>query len=542
MCCFSLKIGRKIHTGHFGGPFIHRHFDGTQIRQIRFLLQFVICYLYHKLYGRRRTMGRQSDYGNGMFQQLQEIMGRLDSVEKELFTEKIHHRKDVENLNAKIDGLTLENQLLRDDNARLRGIINNDSSNSSLPPSTDQKGGRPANTYNSRTKTGRKAGGQKGRKGTTLTKADVEEKIRSGKCRHEIRTVGSKTSGKYITKYVIDLKTETVITEVRIYADERGKFHIPAQYHSDVTYGENVKASAVALYSEGVMANDRIAAFLNSIGGDALGLSEGSVYGFCKKFSQNSEESILHLENSLLNQSVVATDATSITVNGKQNYIRNFSTEETVVYRAVNSKSIKALKKIRFLSGYAGLLLHDHETALYHFGTGHAECNVHIIRYLRKNSEETKNRWSGELIALLNEMNEARKQRISEGENGFSEEQIKAYEKKYHELIARGREENHTTAHQYAKREEKTLLNRLEKYSRSHLLFLYDFSVPFENNMSERDLRKAKNRQKMAGGFRKGSGQEMYCSILTIVETLKRRKMGIIENIRQLFMGTPAIF
>ena len=81
------------------------------------------------------------------------------------------------------------------------------------------------------------------------------------------------------------------------------------------------------------------------------------------------------------------------------------------------------------LRDYAGLLLHDHETALYHFGTGHAECNVHIIRYLRKNSEETKNRWSGELIALLNEMNEARKQRISEGENGFSEEQIKAYEK-----------------------------------------------------------------------------------------------------------------
>lgn len=28
-------------------------------------------------------MGRSSDYGNGMYQQLMEIMGRLDSVEKE---------------------------------------------------------------------------------------------------------------------------------------------------------------------------------------------------------------------------------------------------------------------------------------------------------------------------------------------------------------------------------------------------------------------------------------------------------------------------
>ena len=76
-----------------------------------------------------------------------------------------------------------------------------------------------------------------------------------------------------------------------------------------------------------------------------------------------------------------------------------------------------------------------------------------------------------------------------------------------------------------------------EKYSHNHLLFLHDFSVPFDDNISERDMRKAKNRQKMAGGFRKGGGQEMYCSIMTIIETLKKRNMGMIENIRKLFMG-----
>ena len=77
---------------------------------------------------------------------------------------------------------------------------------------------------------------------------------------------------------------------------------------------------------------------------------------------------------------------------------------------------------------------------------------------------------------------------------------------------------------------------------RNHLLFLNDFGVPFDNNMSERDLRKAKNCQKMAGGFCKASGNEMYCSILSIIETLKRRGMAILENIKCLFMGTPAVF
>lgn len=482
------------------------------------------------------------NYEKGMYNQLMEVMVRLDTIENELRTEKQEHRDDVDSLNRKIEDLTLENRLLKDDNARLRSIINNDSSNSSLPPSTDQKGGKPANTYNSRAKTMRKAGGQKGHRGTTLTKADILEKIQSGKCRHEITTVGTPSTGKYVTKYVVDLKAETVVTEVRIYADEQGKYNIPPQYHSDVTYGENVKALAAVLYGEGVMANDRIAAFLNSASGDVLDLSEGSIYSFCKKLAENAAESISHLESDLLNEAAVATDATTVTVNSEQNYIRNFSTDDTVVYHAMNSKSIESLREIGFLTQYSGLLLHDHETALYHFGTDHAECNVHIIRYLRKNTEETGNKWSDEMLSLLCDMNQTRKKLIGQGITGFPEESLKEYGQKYQNLIIKGRGENKKTSHKYAKSDETALLNRMEKYMHNHLLFLHDFSVPFENNISERDLRKAKNRQKMAGGFRKESGHQMYCSILTIIETLKRRNMGIIENIKQLFMGTPAIF
>ena len=85
-------------------------------------------------------------------------------------------------------------------------------------------------------------------------------------------------------------------------------------------------------------------------------------------------------------------------------------------------------------------------------------------------------------------------------------------------------------------------MNRMEKYSENHLLFLHRFDVPFDDNMSERDLRKAKNRQKMTGGFRKHSGLEMYCKILTIIETAKRKQVGIIDTIKNIFSGTSAVF
>ena len=120
-------------------------------------------------------------------------------------------------------------------------------------------------------------------------------------------------------------------------------------------------------------------------------------------------ESIRHLEGHLLNQGVVATDATGVTVNGAQNYVRNFSIQDTVIYRAMKSKALGALEKLELLGKYTGILVHDHETVLYHFGQTHGECNVHLLRYLRKNTEETGNHWSEEMAELLSEMNQERK-------------------------------------------------------------------------------------------------------------------------------------
>ena len=86
------------------------------------------------------------NYEKSIYSQLMEVMGRLDAVEKDLHIEKQEHKQDVTRLNARINELSSENQLLRDDDARLKSIIDNDSSNTSNPPSSDRKAGRPANT------------------------------------------------------------------------------------------------------------------------------------------------------------------------------------------------------------------------------------------------------------------------------------------------------------------------------------------------------------------------------------------------------------
>lgn len=100
------------------------------------------------------------------------------------------------------------------------------------------------------------------------------------------------------------------------------------------------------------------------------------------------------------------------------------------------------------------------------------------------------------MITLLCEMNRIRKGYMEQGASVLPAEIVREYEEKCFSLLKTGKIENKTTAHKYAKQEEKTLLNRMEKYSHNHLLFLHDFAVPFDDNISERDLRNVKNRQK----------------------------------------------
>ena len=212
--------------------------------------------------------------------------------------------------------------------------------------SSEQKG-----RWQTSTTDGRKAGENQvdGRTGSTLTKKDIEKKLRIGKYVHQITSIG-KEEGEYIKKYVLDFKVILVINEIRIYQDKNGEINIPTEYKSNVTYGPFLKAAAVDL--ESVMSNDRICRFINKLTGDMLGVCAGSIYGFCKNFARITGEWINKIENELLNQETVCTDATVVTMNGKQGYIRNSSSNSVVLYAAMEKKSWMHL--MQYLSWHLG--------------------------------------------------------------------------------------------------------------------------------------------------------------------------------------------
>lgn len=98
--------------------------------------------------------------GKDFCKQLEEIMKKCDNLSQELKTQKTEYTEKIDVLEDKISKLETENEKLRNDNDRLKKQLNNDSNNSSKPPSSDIK----KNIPNNRTKTNRKSGGQKGHK------------------------------------------------------------------------------------------------------------------------------------------------------------------------------------------------------------------------------------------------------------------------------------------------------------------------------------------------------------------------------------------
>ena len=68
-----------------------------------------------------------------------------------------------------------------------------------------------------------------------------------------------------------------------------------------------------------------------------------------------------------------------------------------------------------------------------------------------------------------------------------------------------------------------------------------DFAVPFDNNLSERDLRMMKLRQKISGTFRSFDALVDFCRIRGYVSTARKNGLNALDVLHRVFLGNPFV-
>ena len=203
---------------------------------------------------------------------------------------------------------------------------------------------------------------------------------------------------------------------------------------------------------------------------------------------------------------------------------------------------------INLLPRFKGRVVHDDLPSYFQYKFQHALCNAHHLRVLLFLPECYPQKWIEPLMALLLKIKKKVETLQRKQQTAVSERQKTIYFTQYDQLIQQGLRANPPPKPASRKPGQRgrlkqsparNLLLRLKEHKAAVLAFMTDFSVPFDNNQSERDLRMMKVKQKVSGCFRSEDGAAIFCRIRTYLSTARKNGQMALTALRLAFSGNP---
>jgi len=421
-------------------------------------------------------------------------------------------------------------------NLKLKAQLDRDHENSSVPSSMKLNRKK---IMNSREKTGRKPGGQPGHKGHGRKKQEPTNIIYIPAPSEYIDDPDYRLTGNIVTKQMVNISVSLIVDELRtlefrhVHTRQLHHAEFPEGAVNDVNYGGSVKAFAFLLNNHCCVSIDKVRDLMSELTDGKLQISKGMINGLSKEFAAKTITELKRIFGALLRSPVMGVDLTTSRVNGKNIYIAVCANNEAAMYFARANKGHKGMKGTPVID-YQGILVHDHDTTFYSYGSAHQECLAHILRYLLSSIEYEKNlTWNIQMRKLMQEMIHY-VNTLADNEKP-DPDKVRDYEKEYMQIlkIAEAEYEYEPPSKYYM--DGYNLYARLFKFKDSHLLFLNDDRVPTTNNLCERLLRIFKRKQKQVMTFRSLDSVEYLCISMGVLNQLRTSNQN-------LFTSTAAIF
>ena len=433
---------------------------------------------------------------------------------------------------------------------QLEDRLAKDSHNSSKPPSSD--GFNKPNPKSQRQKSGRPSGGQKGHPGRTLELADNPDTIlvhRRDFCQGCGASLADVLPAETQRRQVLDLPPlKLEVTEHQVptctcpACGTANRAAFPEEVAQPVQYGPGVKALTTYLMHFQLLPYERVVTLMDDLLGAPL--SEATLFTATKQAASALapvEEAII---TALKSAKTAHFDETGQRIGGVLNWLHVTSTARLTYYKSHKKRGKAALEAIGILPVFTGRAIHDGWSAYRHYGCAHALCNSHHLRELTAVEEQEQQEWAAQMKTLLVAIKHAVETAREMADQRLPVLEECAFLGRYRKLIKAGYKANPPALPSGKRGRDKqgtarNLLLRLDLHQCSVLAFMYDFSVPFDNNQAERDLRMMKVKQKVSGGFRSQEGADSFNRIRGYISTVRKQGQKVLSALHGVFSGQP---
>ncbi len=450
----------------------------------------------------------------------------LELIQKvELLTKRVQQLEVFEKENQK---LRKENTVLKQRLSRYEHPKN--SNNSSIPPSKDEN--RPKRNQSLREKTGRKPGGQTGRKGSTLKMVETPDIIQKyipdycSCCGKDIRSLVCEFAGK---RQVIDIpEIKVCVTEHQIYkrvcsCGHTTKSTFPVQVTAPVSYGNNIESLTGYFHTRQYVPFKRVQEIFNDI--FQVPISEGGIHYLLNKLVKKAEPAYEMIKHRLQTFAIdVGADETGMKINGDKNWAWTWQNDKATFITISDNRGTKTIVDT-FKEGFANAVL-VHDCWKSHFNTpalSHQICTAHLLRELNYFSEKYKHKWSRVFkLLLLSGIN--LKNDLNDSDYYYPIPRRETITKRLKILLAYPIDKKNS--------ELFTFQKRMRKYQEYIFTFLYHPKVPPDNNASERAIRNIKVKQKISGQFKSSIGGYNFAVLRSITDTIIKNKQNVWNSLR----------
>lgn len=432
--------------------------------------------------------------------------------------------------------------------ARLKALLNIDGTTAGIPTSQT-----PINKKkvipNNRVKSNKNKGGQVGHTKHKLEKFK-EEEINDNVnyelekcpcCDGTLEEIGEICKDELSYRFV-PIKRRNHFIEYQCKNCHKKVHHnIPTRLKEENQYGSEIKSVALSLANEGNVSMNKIRHIIRGFSHGEIDMSEGYIAKLQKNASKKLEKFKQDLYQKILTTKLLYWDDTVIMVNAKRACLRFYGDESIAYYTAHNQKNEVGILEDGILNTLADnvIVMHDHNKINYKYSYQNIECNIHLLRDIEKCKNNTGHEWCDKMKTLIQKAMHDRKSYIEQQSLKFDEEYIKVFDEQFNNILSDAIEENMTKSKTHYDKEEIALTNRILEYKANYFLWMQDFSLPYDDNLSERALRGIKSKMKIAGQFQTIEYAKYYANIKTYIETCYRNDINPTEALIRLMEDNP---